>query len=105
MLCPCGPPGDSVTRRAERLAEEYYDLWSRSLSFAPHAGPGSLERELSGVVERHYQILQQSLRLGLPQTRTPRTAVPLTDLRAAGAQLRPVRDELSLWVTARTPAG
>ena len=104
VLCPCGPPGEALTRKAERLAEEYYELWSRSLSFAPQAGPGSLERLLSAQVERHYQVLQVTLRLGLTAERTQRTAKRLAELRAAGAELRPVRDELIMWIMARTPA-
>ena len=105
VLCPCGPPGEARTRKAEGLAEEYYALWSRSLSFAPHAGPGSLERLLSDLVERHYQLLQVAMRLGLPAGQTPRSEQRITELRSAAAQLRPLRDELNLWILARTPAG
>jgi hypothetical protein len=103
VLCPCGPPGKAVIRKAERLAEEYYELWARSLSFAPHAGPGSLERLLSGLIERHYQVLQVTLRLGLPDSSTPRSEKWVAELRRAAAALRLLRDELSLWIIARTP--
>jgi hypothetical protein len=105
VLCPCGSSGEALTRKAEGLAEEYYELWSRSLSFAPHAGPGSLERMLSALVERHYQLLQVTLRLGLPASQTPRSEQRLAELRSVAAQLRPLRDELNLWILARTPAG
>ena len=104
VLCPCGS-GEARTRKAEGLAEEYYELWSRSLSFAPHAGPGSLERMLSALVERHYQLLQVTLRLGLPASQTPRSKQRLAELRSVAAELRPLRDELNLWILARTPAG
>jgi hypothetical protein len=103
VLSPAGP-ADAVTQQAEALAEEFYDLWSRSLSFAPHAGRGSLERRLSSLVEQQYQVLQRTLRVGLPEAGTPRSEKRLAELRAAAAELLPVRDELGLWVVARTPA-
>ena len=105
VLCPCGTHDEARVRQAERLAEEYYELWSRSLSYAPHAGPGSLERALSALIERHYQVLQMTLRLGLSESPTPRSEKRLADLRSAGAGLRPVRDELTLWIMTLTPAG
>jgi hypothetical protein len=104
VLCPCGPSGKALTRRAERLAEQYYGLWCRSLSFAPHANAGSLERNLSGLVEQHYQVMQRALRLGLPRSRCPRGTARLAEFRTASVELGPVRDELVLWVMARTPA-
>lgn len=104
VLCPCGPSGKALTRRAERLSEHYYGLWCRSLCFAPHAGTGSLERNLSALIEQHYQVMQRALRLGLPRSRCPRATARLAEFRAASEQLEPVRDELVLWVMARTPA-
>jgi hypothetical protein len=104
VLCPCGRPGDGPTRRAEVLAEEYYELWSHSLSFAPHAGPGSLERLLSGLIDRHYQVLQRTLRLGLPDADSPRSEQRLGELRSAATELRGARDDLNLWIMTRTPA-
>lgn len=104
VLCPCGPTGEALTRRAERLAEQYHGLWDRSMSFAPHAGPGSLERLLSGLVEQHYQVLQRALRVGLEEGRTPHSAARLTEMRATAEHLGSVRDELVLWVMALTPA-
>lgn len=99
-----GPSSEALTRRAEVLAEEYYELWYRSLSFSPHAGPGSLERQLSALVERHYQVVQVALRLGLPAQRASDAEKRLAGLRSAAAALQPVRDELILWIMARTPA-
>jgi hypothetical protein len=104
VLCSPGPPDEAVGRRAAQLAEEIYGLWSRSLSYAPDAGPGSLERLLSGQVEQQYQVLQRTLRLGLPAAGTPRSEQRLAELRSAAATLRSARDELTLWVIARTPA-
>lgn len=103
LLCPCVPPGEALTRRAERLTEQYYELWGDSLSFAPHAGPGSLERQLSGLIEQHYLVLRRVLQLGLAQS-TEHTAGWLTELGVAAEQLGSARDELVLWVIARTPA-
>jgi hypothetical protein len=103
VLCPCGSSADGLARRAERLTEEFYELWSRSLSFAPQAGPGSLERKLSGLVEQQYQVLQRALRVGLPEPGTARSEQCLARLRSAARELRPVRDELLLWILARTP--
>ena len=104
VLCPCGASADGFIRRAERLTEEFYELWARSLSFAPHAGPGSLERKLSSLIDQQYQVLQRALRVGLPEPGTARSEQCLGQLRSAAGELRPVRDELLLWILARTPA-
>jgi len=79
------------------IAGEYRRLWRRSLDFAPYAGEGSLERQLSDVVLGHHRLLQAAARVPAP----PHPAIG--ELRRKAAALRSVRDELDLWINALAP--
>jgi hypothetical protein len=111
VLHPCAAPGEPlpiVAREGGQIAGEYHRLWGWSLDFAPHADPGSLERRLSELVMQHCQLLHVAVRLAFPKYRTPRTEQQrraVDDLGPSAAELRSVRDELDLWITALTPAG
>ena len=100
-------PSALVAREGGRLAGEYHRLWGWSLDFAPNAGPGSLERRLSELIIEHCQVLHIAVRLAFPTYRFPvgeRRHLSSGDLAATSAELRSVRDELELWITALTPA-
>jgi hypothetical protein len=81
-----------------RLAGEYRRLWRWSLDFAPYAGEGSLERQLSDVVLGHHRLLRAAARIPVP----PHPAIG--ELRRKAVALRSVRDELDLWINTLTPA-
>jgi len=109
VLLACAAPEEpphAVAREGGRLAGEYHRLWVWSLDFAPHAGPGSLERRLSDLVMQHYRLLQATVRRAFPQ-RPLRIATPTAnaaeDLGRWAGELRSVRDELDLWITALAP--
>jgi hypothetical protein len=103
-----GKPAQSVAREGDRLAGEYQRLWVWSLDFAPSAGDGSLERRLSDLVLLHFQLLHVTVRLAFPRQSTPGAFPSLRaveNLTPWVGELRSVRDELSLWIMALTPAG
>lgn len=100
-------PSHLVAREGGRVAGEYHRLWGWSLDFAPSAGAGSLERRLSDLVMQHHRLLQVAVRLAFPQHPRRTTAQPACvteDLTRWAGELRSVRDELDLWITALTPA-
>ena len=85
------------------MAGEYQRLWGWSLDFAPSAGTGSLERRLSDLVLLHFQLLHVTVRLAFPRQAAPgafRSVRAVEDLTPWVAELRSVRDELNLWITA-----
>jgi hypothetical protein len=106
----CGDPREPshvVVREGSRVAGEYQRLWGWSLDFAPSAGVGSLERRLSDLVLLHFQMLHVAVRLAFPSQASPgafRSLRAIEDLTPWVAELRSVRDELNLWITALTPA-
>jgi len=110
VLQACAAPGEPshfVAREGGRIAGEYHRLWGWSLDFAPSAGKGSLERRLSDLVLLHYQLLHIAVRLAFPrQPVSGGVARPrvVDDLKPWVTELRSVRDELNLWITALTPA-
>jgi hypothetical protein len=110
VLQACGDPGEPshfVAREGSRVAGEYQRLWGWSLDFAPSAGAGSLERRLSDLVLLHFQMLHVAVRLAFPRQGAPgafRSVRAIEDLTPWVAELRSVRDELNLWITALTPA-
>jgi hypothetical protein len=110
VLQACGDPGEPshfVAREGSRVAGEYQRLWGWSLDFAPSAGVGSLERRLSDLVLLHFQMLHVAVRLAFPRQGAPgafRSVRAIEDLTPWVAELRSVRDELNLWITALTPA-
>ncbi len=110
VLQACAEPGEPshfVAREGSRVAGEYQRLWCWSLDFAPSAGAGSLERRLSDLVLLHFQLLQVAVRLAFPRQAAPgayRSLRAVEDLTPWVAELRSVRDELNLWITALTPA-
>jgi hypothetical protein len=110
VLHACAGPDEPsvmVAREGGRLAGEYHRLWGWSLDFAPQAGEGSLERKLSELIMQHCHRLHIAVRLAFPTYRFPvteRRRLPAGDLAAPAAELRSVRDELDLWITALTPA-
>jgi hypothetical protein len=110
VLQACAEPGEPshfVAREGSRVAGEYQRLWGWSLDFAPSAGAGSLERRLSDLVGLHFQLLHVAVRLAFPRQATPgafRSHRAVEDLTPWVSELRSVRDELNLWITALTPA-
>jgi hypothetical protein len=110
VLQACGEPGEPshfVAREGSRVAGEYQRLWCWSLDFAPSANEGSLERRLSDLVLLHFEMLHVAIRLAFPRQSTPgafRSLRAVEDLSPLVAELRSVRDELNLWITALTPA-
>ena len=110
VLQACAEPGEPshfVAREGSRIAGEYQRLWGWSLDFAPCAGDGSLERRLSDLVLLHFQLLHVAVRLAFPRQSTPgafRSRRAVEDLAPWVSELRSVRDELDLWITALTPA-
>jgi hypothetical protein len=110
VLQACGDPGEPshfVAREGSRVAGEYQRLWGWSLDFAPSAGAGSLERRLSDLVLLHFQMLHVAVRLAFPRQGAPgafRSVRAIEDITPWVAELRSVRDELNLWITALTPA-
>jgi len=110
VLQACAEPGEPsqfVAREGSRVAGEYQRLWNWSLDFAPSAGDGSLERRLSDLVLLHFQMLHVSVRLACPRQAPPgafRSVRAVKDIGPWVAELRSVRDELNLWITALTPA-
>ncbi|GAA0905200.1 hypothetical protein [Pseudonocardia zijingensis] len=109
VLEACAEPEEplqSVAREGARVAGEYQRLWRWSLDFAPSAGDGSLERRLSDLVLLHFQMVHTSVRLAFrPSTGVLRSVRAVEDLTPWVAELRSVRDQLNLWITALTPAG
>ncbi|HLU59208.1 MAG TPA: hypothetical protein VKZ81_27415 [Pseudonocardia sp.] len=109
VLQACAEPGEPaqfVAREGARVAAEYHRLWSWSLDFAPTAGDGSLERRLSDLVLLHFQLLHVAVRLAYPRQGAPgayRSMRAVEDLTPWVAELRSVRDQLNLWITALTP--
>ncbi|TQM02093.1 hypothetical protein [Pseudonocardia kunmingensis] len=81
-----------------RIAGEYRRLWRWSLDFAPYAGEGSLERQVSDVVLGHHRLLRATARVPVP------CHPAIGELRRKTAALRSVRDELDLWINTLTPA-
>jgi hypothetical protein len=110
VLQACAEPGEPshfVAREGSRVAGEYQRLWGWSLDFAPSAGAGSLERRLSDLVLLHFQLLHVTVRLAFPRQAPPgafRSVRAIEDLTPWVKELRSVRDELNLWITALTPA-
>ena len=110
VLQACAEPGEPshfVAREGSRVAGEYQRLWCWSLDFAPSADEGSLERRLSDLVLVHFQTVHVAIRLAFPRQSTPgafRSMRAVEDLSPLVAELRSVRDELNLWITALTPA-
>jgi hypothetical protein len=110
VLQACASPGEPshfVAREGGRVAGEYHRLWGWSLDFAPYAGEGSLERRLSELVMQHHRLLHVAVRLAFPRQPGPGTVRPsgvVEDLGQWSTELRSVRDELDLWITALTPA-
>jgi hypothetical protein len=102
-----GEPSHLVAREGTRVAGEYQRLWNWSLDFAPSAGDGSLERRLSDLVLLHFHMLHVAVRLAFPRQATPgefRSVRAVEDLAPWVAELRSMRDELNLWITALTPS-
>ena len=110
VLEACAEPGESsqfVAREGSRVASEYQRLWNWSLDFAPSAGADSLERRLSDLVLLHFQMVHVSVRLACPRQGAPgafRSVRAVEDVAPWVAELRSVRDQLNLWITALTPA-
>jgi len=111
VLHACAEPAESAqfaVREGARVAAEYQRLWTWSLEFAPSAGDGSVERRLSDLVLLHFQMVHVAVRLAFPRQATPgayRRVRAVEDLAPWVDELRSVRDELNLWITALTPAG
>jgi hypothetical protein len=110
VLQACADPDELsplVAREGSRVAGEYQRLWNWSLDFAPSAGKGSLERRLSDLVLLHFQMLHVAVRLAFPRQATPgafRSVRAVEDLAPWVVELRSVRDQLNLWITALTPS-
>jgi hypothetical protein len=110
VLRACAAPGTppAITREGCRIAGEYRRLGDWSFDFAPHAEPCSLERRLSHLLLQHCRLLRGAARLASREHRPADVACPRRALDALGpvaVELQSVRDEVDLWITARTPAG